>query len=323
MGTRDLRPVGRPTDAYGAMEGEIVSLLKKELYLPLLEAVASKKILNAREGLIDAIVSGRVMFERGAFKGKFSAVVSKELKSLGAKWTGSDWKIHLSSVPPEIDSAIRTSKVRMEQAFKKVDEKLSEFLPEKLSAKLRFKDLFDKTMWSTNKKLEKSLDKISIIPKISKETYGKLSDEWANNMDLYIQGWAAQEIKELRQKIQKAYLSGKRYDDLIQEIKNSYGVGRNKARFLARQETNLIASKFKEARYKEAGVHEYKWRCVVGTTAHPTRPRHKALNDASEKGTLFRFDNPPVTTEPGEPERRNNPGEDFNCRCNAIPVVKF
>ena len=47
---------------------------------------------------------------------------------------------------------------------------------------------------------------------------------------------------------------------------------------------------------------------------------HKELNDRSEKGEVFKFSNPPIDSPNGS---RHNPGQNYNCRCIAIPVVKF
>ena len=41
---------------------------------------------------------------------------------------------------------------------------------------------------------------------------------------------------------------------------------------------------------------------------------HKDLD-----GKIFEFANPPITNEKGD---RNNPGEDWQCRCEAIPIVE-
>jgi uncharacterized protein with gpF-like domain len=42
---------------------------------------------------------------------------------------------------------------------------------------------------------------------------------------------------------------------------------------------------------------------------------HRALD-----GTIQDFKNPPITDKYGN---RNNPKEDFGCRCQAIPIVSF
>lgn len=322
---KSLKPIARSPEEFDEVEAQILRMLKEEIYLPLLADIGFKsdKILNAKEGLLDAIRANKVTFSQGTFEGKFNASISRELRDMGAKFKDGKWRLELSKVPQSISEAIRVSVTRRDEAFKRVDKKLAEYIPEKLSNKVQFKKLFDRTIWKTNKKVEQSVKNISVIPKLSDATSEKIANEWAENMDKYIRDFTEKEIKSLRDKIRKNYFAGNRYEGMVNSIQKSYGVSQRKAKFLARQETNLLNAKFKESRYAEAGVREYRWRSVTGTPNHPTRARHKALDAASVGGKIFRFDDPPVTTEPGQPERRNNPGEDFNCRCTAIPVVRF
>lgn len=90
-----------------------------------------------------------------------------------------------------------------------------------------------------------------------------------------------------------------------------YGASKAKAKFLARQETSLLMSKYQEERFKDLGITHYKW---SGADDQRERPDHKLLN-----GKIFRFDDPPVTNR--STGAKNNPGEDFNCRCIAIAIV--
>ena len=53
---------------------------------------------------------------------------------------------------------------------------------------------------------------------------------------------------------------------------------------------------------------------VVGSPNHPVREMHKAL-----AGKVFSWDDPPITNEKGD---RNNPGQDYGCRCYARPIVE-
>ena len=169
----------------------------------------------------------------------------------------------------------------------------------------------------------KSVSSLVVEPKFSKEQRARIAEEWTHNLKRYIVGFVEEEIISLRDTVEKSTLAGNRYGSLVKGIQSSYGVTANKAKFWARQETKLLTSKLQETRYQEAGVNEYRWRCVRGSSKHPVRPRHQELNDMSEKGKVFRFDDPPVTTEPGDKVRRNNPGEDYGCRCKAHPVIRI
>jgi SPP1 gp7 family putative phage head morphogenesis protein len=149
-----------------------------------------------------------------------------------------------------------------------------------------------------------------IVPQLTPEQRGTLAAEWGQNLDLYIRDWTSKNILELREKIQDSALSGRRSSELIEIVQKNYGVSRDKAKFLARQETSLLLSKYREVRYRDIGVETYRW-----STSNDVRVRadHKHL-----QGKVFKFSNPPVVdTQNG---RRANPGEDFGCRCVAIPV---
>ena len=62
----------------------------------------------------------------------------------------------------------------------------------------------------------------------------------------------------------------------------------------------------------DAGVEEYIW---SDSGDGRVRESHHALN-----GKRFRWDDPPVVTPPGKPVRRCHPGQDYQCRCVALPV---
>ena len=126
---------------------------------------------------------------------------------------------------------------------------------------------------------------------------------------------------------ENVFAFGNRREALIKKFMESYNVTENKAKVWARQETNLLMAKFKETKYLEAGVEEYEWRCVhMPHQPSPTaiyKPGEVRYSHAILEGKIFSWKNPPVTTRPGEKQRRNNPGQDYQCRCFALPLVRF
>lgn len=314
-----LAPIKETTEDYEAIEAHIATLWKKEMYEPLLSVInESPKVLkNSLDDLISAIDSGRINFYRGHFRGRFNSTVSRELKKIGAKWdrTQGSWKIPLSSLPIEIKEAINVSQNKFQRKVDSVLQKLQQIMPEKIADKLQVQQLFDSTLWKAEGKIKQGLKGITVEPRWTSDRREAMARDYEKNMKLYIQDWTQKEIVNLRQRMQKHALSGMRYEDMVDTIKKSYGVSHNKAKFLARQETSLLMARFKQERYAEAGVDEYIWGCVVGSPNHPVRPMHKKLD-----GKRFKFNNPPVTDENGN---RNNPGQDYNCRCYPRPVVRF
>lgn len=318
--TMELKPIKESTQDFEKIERKILELFKKEIYLPLVKELGvTKQILKnaSDDDLLDAISSGRITFYRGSFTGRFSASVSRELKRLGAKWDRKQgaWKVPQSSLPLNVKNVISSSEVKFQQKMKKIDDKLAQLLPEEIADRLKISENFDSILWKTDENIAKSIERITVTPRLSDSQRHKISEEWQNNMQLWIKDWTQTEIVKLREQMQKSAFTGNRYESMISKIQKSYDVSHGKAKFLARQETGLLMAKFKETRYTAAGVNEYKWGCVAGTGKHPVRPAHKKL-----EGKIFRWDNPPITDEKGN---RNNPGEDYNCRCFAKPIVRF
>lgn len=95
------------------------------------------------------------------------------------------------------------------------------------------------------------------------------------------------------------------------EIRELGGVTLNRAEFISRDQTAKLNANLNETRNLNLGITEYIWR----NAPRDGRNRQKHL---AHEGKRFRFDRPPVTGNKGE---RLNPGEDYQCRCVAIPIV--
>lgn len=323
----ELTPIIESLDDYAAIEDKIMVLYRRELYFPLLRQLKfpNKVLKNAIEPLVEAIQTGRITFSKGTFSGRFNASISKELKRLGAQWdrkTGT-WKVSQSFLPIEVRSAISASDARFQEKLAEIDARLSALSPEIFAGKLRLSNNFDTLLFKTERNFSSSIKNITVAPQLSDEARRRVSEEWEKNLQLYIQDFTEKETSRLRKDVKEAVFSGNRYESLIGTIQKSYGVTQSKAKFLARQETSLLMTKFKQTRYEDAGVRKYKWTCVhmphqkKGAPYIPGEVRysHGILN-----GKVFRWDQPPVVNEKGE---RKNPGQDYNCRCYAIPIVEF
>jgi len=317
-----LQPIREDQADFDALEEALKEFFRQEIYLPLLKEIgATKEVLqNSVDDVVSAILSGQLSFHRGVFSGRFNARLTRELRALGAKWDPKigAFRISVNRLPLEINEAIEQSVGRFNRTLQALDRRLDKILPEEIAEKLQVQKFFDTTLWKTDRKLRSSLKGLAITPDLTREQRQKIAKEYTQNMKLWVQDFTEKEIVRMRKRVQRRAFEGQRYEGLVREIQSSYGVSLNKAKFLARQETAILMTKFKESRYKDAGVSEYIWRCVAGSKLHPVRPAHKVLD-----GKKYSFDNPPISTAPGEPVRRNNPGQDYNCRCIAIPVVKF
>jgi SPP1 gp7 family putative phage head morphogenesis protein len=325
-----LKPVKESTADYDQIEAKIRELFKRTIYLPLVKLLQPqrKTLINAKPGLLDSIKYGRIQFYRGRFMGRFNAQSSKELKALGAHFdrqTGT-WKLSQSSLTQEIRTAIHASEFHFIQTLERIDQKLTQILPEEIADRLKVDHIFDSTLWKVEREFAATLKHLTVPPQLTKEQRAVIAKDWQNNMKLFIKDWTKKEIVQLRKDMQQSVFAGNRYETAVKTIEKSYDVSLNKAKFLARQETGLLMAKFKEVRYKQVGVKRFKWKCVTGTAAHPVRPEHKVLD-----GKIFSWDNPRELDKNGlvnpsgahKPGDNKNPGEDYNCRCYARPIVEF
>lgn len=94
---------------------------------------------------------------------------------------------------------------------------------------------------------------------------------------------------------------------MTQQIMQAGGVTRNRAKFIARDQSSKFNGALTKQRATNLGVEEYVWRTAEDDRVRDT---HRVKN-----GKTFRFDTPPKDT--------GNPGQDYNCRCVAQPIIKI
>lgn len=314
---RKLQPIRERAEYFEAIEAYLAEHFRAEIYVPLLRelGVEPSTIANSYSDLIQAIASGKIQYGRGGFEGEFTSALSKALKGLGAIWRKGAWKLPSSKLTPDMRAAIAASDAHFTQMAGRINKKLEALLPEQIAERMKLDKLFSSTIYKIDADFDHTVRSISIKPKLTDAQKAQIAKQYTENMKLYIQDWTKKEILKLREQVQDRSFAGSRYDGLVKIIQDSYGVSRNKAKFLARQETSLLMASYKETRYKDAGINEYEWRCVKGSALHPVRKMHKRLD-----GTTQLWSSPPIVDEKGS---RKHPGQDYGCRCTAVPIVRF
>lgn len=335
--SKELTPQPENDNNYEAIEAQIKKLWKDKIYLPLLKELGEKqKILNARDGLLEAIRTGRIQFYRGEFTGRFSALISKEIKALGGTWNRQTrtWKLPQVSLPMEVRNAISASEVNFQTKINALDRKLAQILPEEIAGSLKISKFIDSTLWKVDRDFKASLRKLAISPQLTDAQKKRIVDEWQLNLKLPIVNWTEKEVEKLRKEIQESVFAGNRRDALVKIIKGSHQSSLSKAKFIARQETRLLLTKFKQTQYQDAGVDLYKWRCAnrphqpAGAPYKKGEVRH---DHAILENKIFKWDDSFEVDLNGrrkagglqKPNGKDNPGQDYNCRCFAIPIVQF
>jgi SPP1 gp7 family putative phage head morphogenesis protein len=311
-------------DSYWLPIAQDIAKIFQDIYFNELLKIAALPLERFNEAgdkknpLEAAILSGRISWEDGAYSGSLNADLSGELRKI-AQWDPRRRKFRGS--PPSwlkasiviaaskrrliresLEEAVRLMEARFEGEFKN-----SLFLDVIAAAADRIRA--GGMLYRIDQDIAASLRNIGISIDLTDAMSENLRREYIENQIRNIKNWHPKQVKRLREMIQRVSLGGYSRQSLQQTIMDEYGVSEGKARFLARQETSLFMSRLRRERYEDAGVRYYRWR---SSTDERTRPMHKALN-----GRIFRFGDPPVTDEYGH---RNEPGEDYNCRCLALPL---
>ena len=307
-----------------AVQKEVLDYFFDVIFLPIIQLCDEAGLgVETRENALGAAVlralqSGKIWYTDENFSGQFSAAISRELRAMGATFDKSLKVFHLQQqfLPPEIRNACYASKARAESLHKSIIRTLTEVegnIP-KAPVGLNLNSAVDKITADLQKQFIATLSGITGIEvpaEVTPSTRKALTTDLTNNLELYIKKFALDEIPKLRAEVEENAFAGYRVDRLAQIIEARYGVTKRKAKFLAGQETRLLTSKLREQRYRESGIRSYEW-----STSHDerVRPDHAVLNEET-----FSFDTPPITDR--ATGARNNPGEDYNCRCVPIPII--
>jgi SPP1 gp7 family putative phage head morphogenesis protein len=275
---------------------------------------------NARgeTALERALDSGEVWYADGVFSGRFSVAVAKQLTEAGAAFDERThvFRLGIDNLPADVRIAAAESLARSERAHDRVQAFLAEAqrnfgaaatgIDVELAVGRITADLahqFNGTV--------KGLDWITVQPEVDPAMRRALTAELTENLNLDVKRFLAEEIPDLRRLVEQNVFDGMRGDKLAEIIGARYGVTKRKAAFLAFQETSLLVSNYREQQARAIGSLSYVW-----STSRDERVRkdHKDLN-----GRTFFWGDPPITNK--RTAAHNNPGEDFGCRCVAMPII--
>lgn len=106
--------------------------------------------------------------------------------------------------------------------------------------------------------------------------------------------------------------SSSRAKEAASQIAESAAVTASRALLIARTETSRTATQLLRARCEAIGAESYIWRTAGDSTV---RAGHKVM-----EGRAFRWADPPPVQE-GKRVIRHHPGEIWNCRCWAEPIL--
>ncbi len=164
----------------------------------------------------------------------------------------------------------------------------------------------------------------------------KIAKDYVYNMKFWVKKWKAKEIIKMRRDVLEMVQSGARIETIAKYFEKEWKVAKDKAMFLARNESEIASSVLKAVHYQRQGFTHFFW---LKSTSKEKRELH--LEYAKEKGNkygiggtnIFAYDNPPLIEElrikkdkgqyyviPKPGGHRGLPGQTYNCQCNQLGV---
>lgn len=323
---------------------QIAAGLKKEIYDSLFKQIFAvlndKTIYNDKKTLINAIRSGRIYYENGAFRSSkpFSNAVADELEKIGAKFKYGAYYIERATLPLELENTlalVATRETAKVAALNGLLVKLSELIGQESAVRLFISKAVDRMYSKLIKDLEETTQDGGKVPVIelvrTKEQAKKVTEDYIHNMDYWVKKWKEKEIVKMRQDVADMVKNGSRTETLKTYFMNRWGIAERKAEFLARNESGIAGSVIKATHYQDMGCTHFKW---LRSTSKEKRELH--LEYAKETGNqygiggtnIFSFSDPPIIEQikvgnsfvPKPDGQKGLPQQTYNCECNLVGI---
>lgn len=126
-----------------------------------------------------------------------------------------------------------------------------------------------------------------------------------------IQGIVEKNVDNLEASVLNALEAGSDFDIIVKEVQKQSDEGLKYAEFVARDQLNKAYGAVNKERQESVGFDKYRWQATTGDWPN-VRETHKEVH-----GKTFSWSDPPLVGG-----RNLHPGEDYQCRCIAIPVFE-
>ena len=314
-----LQGIENKTAYWQLVAKKILRFWKDVIFQPLADIQAQKLTVenDSSKSLMAALRSGAIFYAGGAFrsKGKFTNAISRELEEMGSTWSRREKAFMLAPgfLPMDVSHALAVMATQNQDKIERMRVLIRDLQGniDAIVRQVKFEDEFNRIVEDGEKQFSTTMRKINVIPYEMDDARKKvLREEYTTNLDFYIKKWTADEIEKLRTDVEGIVMDGYRFDTVAKMIQTRYNVSARKASFLARNETKILVAKYQQDRFQSYGVNFYQWKTNMDGRE---RKLHAILN-----GTIQNWENPPTIGLKGE---KGNPGEIYNCRCKALPLL--
>jgi len=302
---------------FAGIESTLDQFFFEAYYKPILEII-NMPLQNARNELVQAIRNGIIKYSNGVFTGQFNAKTSSQLSEFASYDARRKQWNAFGIVPGEVVGAAMEANVRVEQYLKDIENTLGymdDFASQE-SEKLTFNIkpvLSGVAVMAAKALLKAGADKDRAAPTLIPTSEDSLTRDYVDAMQFNIKGWNTQQIDRFREMIRNAKYSQIGRSGLVDMIQAEHQITKAKARFYARNETSLLVTHIRDQRFKDAGVISYNW-SAINDGRQGERQHYTLLH-----GKTFFYSAPPIIDF--RTGKRGNPGQTYNCRCQAIPSL--
>lgn len=113
---------------------------------------------------------------------------------------------------------------------------------------------------------------------------------------------------------------GTRVEDTATALEDTFGLTRARAELIARDQVLKLNADMNQQAQTNAGVDKYRWSTSQDGSVRDDPKGRGDPNHVILESTIHSWDDPPVTCE--RTGDTNHPGQDYQCRCVAIPVLE-
>ena len=126
-----------------------------------------------------------------------------------------------------------------------------------------------------------------------------------------IQSIPVRHAQEVQRIVYDGFRSARRVEDIRAELMQRFDVSKSRADLIARDQVLKLNSQLDTLRQRAIGVQRQRW---ATSRDERVRKRHQQVNKR-----IYPIDDPPPAGPKGA---RVRPGQDFQCRCQALPVLE-
>lgn len=358
------------------------------IFKKIFEILKDKTVQNSKDDVINALKSGRIWYENGAFRGKFNNSISKTLEEMGAKFRNGAFFIDINLLSYDLSHTIAFVNAQnlakanvildylkglslalpslqlkdyiepaVEGMYKNLEMELIKSAQEKkvpvielgiVQPKIKLPKTQTKNIESywkeyddKAKKLQQSIVKTTRkgedasplreeLKDLHKDAFEnapqlditidnieldaqskKIAEDYTHNMQFWVKKWEVKNIVKMREDVLKMIQESARVPRIEEYFEKRWKIAKDKAHFLAVNESHFAASVIKATQYQMLGSPGYKW---GRSSSKEKRKLHEHYY-----GKYFTWDEKPILDE--DLGIRGYPRQIWNCKCHMLVVV--